>query len=460
MTLPPRRRGFAWIALLSVLPSPAALAQGVSREVPLPSSIDESLTAIERSFAPPAHAALTLFPDARKTMPDTLPAFFRDSQVEVSPRSVYRDLIKTTTTPTVTEAWAAGGAVTVRTGRLFDLVSGGATLYTSQPLYAPQQWGNTQLLLPDQTGYTTFGQLYGQLHLPMDNVVTAGRYTYNTPFLAAQDNRMTPNTFYGYTLAGKADLGNGAGARYGGGYVATMKPRDAEMFTSMSRVAGASADRGTGVAGGMVTWGPLSVGAIEYYTQDTINIAYGEGKYGFRLSPDFRGIVALQYADQRSTGDNLLTGSAFATDEFGARLQLGYAGAILTVAYSTVDAGYQMQSPWSSNPFYTDAQILGYQRAGENAFNVGASLDLSPIGLHVGAGGGQAADGERVGLRPRMAAALPAADRPLAAGALRQRADQPGRAHHLPGRAAHHAQLLDPALLSAAHPLVSRRISV
>ena len=49
------------------------------------------------------------------------------------------------------------------------------------------QWGDTGLLLPNQSGYTVFGQLYGQVHLPMDNVVTAGRHIYDTPFLAAQD---------------------------------------------------------------------------------------------------------------------------------------------------------------------------------------------------------------------------------------------------------------------------------
>jgi hypothetical protein len=368
--------------LLAWSASTPVQAQGFQREVPLPFSIHQSVTAVERSFKPPVPATGTLLPSARSTMPDTLPAFFRESRVEIGVRSYYRDEVKTTTRPTVSEAWAAGGAITVETGRLFELISGGVTFYTSQPLYAPSQWGNTDLLLPDQLGYFVVGQLYGQLQLPGENVFTAGRHLYDTPFLGPQDNRMTPNTFYGYTLIGSAgDGGKGPAFNYGGGYIATMKPRASDSFMSMSRAAGSTVDRGVGVAGGLMTWGPLSLGAIEYYAQDTINIAYAEGKYAIGLPYDVTALVALQYADQRSTGANLLIGAPFSTGQFGARLQLGYGTAILTGAYSVVDASYQMQSPWSSNPFYTDAQILGYQRAGENAFQVGASYDFTPVGL-------------------------------------------------------------------------------
>ena len=51
------------------------------------------------------------------------------------------------------------------------------------------------------------------------------------------------------------------------------------------------------------------------------------------------------------------------------------------LGFSAVNPGYAMQSPWSSNPVYTDAQILSYQRAGEQAIMAGASVMLAPIGL-------------------------------------------------------------------------------
>jgi len=358
-------------------------AQGFQREIPLPSSIRQSLTAVQRSFAPAVLPPTTLFPEARSTVPETMPAFFRDSRFEIAPRSYYRDNVKNAPNQvTVSEAWAAGGSMAFQSGRLFDLISGGTVFYGSLPLYAPAEWGNTGLLLPNQQGYAVFGQLYGQVHLPGENTFTAGRYTYDTPFLGPQDNRMTPNTFYGYAVTGQAGEGEaGPSFRYGGGYIAAIKQRDSDTFISMSRAAGADADRGVGVAGGLMTWGPASLGAIEYFAQDTINIAYAEGKYALGLPFGGAAVLAVQYADQRSTGTSLLVPSGFATGQFGSRLQAGISTAILTFAYTAVGDGYAMQNPWSSNPFYTDALILSYQRAGENALQIGLSYDLSPIGL-------------------------------------------------------------------------------
>ena len=371
------------IATAAMGVSAGALAQGFQQQEPIPSTEKKSLTSIERTFSPAPAPPLMLFPEARSTMPDTLPAFFRDSAVEFNVRSYYRDEV--TNAPTgasIKEAWAAGGSASVQTGRLFELISGGAVFYTSIPLYAPFDRGNTGLLKPDQQGYGVVGQLYGQLHLPANNTTTAGRYIWDTPFIGPQDNRMTPNTFYGYVLQGTyGDAEKGPAFRYGGGYIAAMKPRDSDVFNSMSRVAGANVDRGVGVGGGLMTWGPVSLGVIEYYSQDIINILYGEGKYGASLPFAVDAALALQYADQRSTGNNLLNGSYFSTDQFGARLQAGRGTGILTAAYTVVDPGFAMQSPWSFNPFYTDAQILSFQRAGENAVLFGASYDFTPLGL-------------------------------------------------------------------------------
>ena len=359
-----------------------AFAQGFQQEIPIPSTAKESLTAIERTFSPPAPPALTLFPELREKIKDA-PPFLRDSTFDFNVRSYYRDNV--TNAPTgssINEAWAAGGSAGVQTGRLFNVISGGAVFYTSLPLYAPADRGNTGLLKDDQQGYAVVGQLYGRIHLSDNLTFTAGRYIYDTPFMDPQDNRMTPNTFYGYVLQGAfGESETGPRFRFGAGYIAAIKPRNSDVFISMARQAGADVDRGLGVGGGLMTWGPVSVGAIEYYVQDIINIAYAEGKYGISLPFGVDAILALQYADQRSTGANLLTGNSFSTDQFGARLQLGYKTAILTAAYSVVGPGFQMQSPWSFNPFYTDAQILSYQRAGENAFLVGLSYDFTPLGL-------------------------------------------------------------------------------
>ena len=314
-----------------------------------------------------------------------LPAFIRDSKVDLHVRSYYRDVV--TSTPTdvsVKEAWAAGGSLSLQTGRLFGILSGGAVLYTSLPLYAPLQYDGTQLLLPGQLGYAVLGQLYGQVHFSDKLRFTAGRYLYDTPFLGPDDTRMTPNTFEGYTLTGSLghEGGTGPSFRYGAGYIAAIKPRNSNVFQSMSRAAGADVDNGVAVVGGLMTWGPVSIGAIEYFSQDTLNIAYAEGKYGARLPFDISALLALQYADQRSTGANLTNaGTYFSTNQVGARLEFGYQGAILTLGYTSVNPSYRMQNPWSNNPFYTNAMIQSFQRAGEQAFMVGASYVFTPLGL-------------------------------------------------------------------------------
>ena len=363
-----------------------ARAQSPNDEAPIPATPDESLTAIQRSFTLPQAPSMSLFPQMREQLKDT-PEFLRDSRVDFNIRSYYRDNVETRPAKTtVSEAWAGGGAglVNFESGQILNVISGGFTLYTSFPIYAPPQYGNSQLLLPNQQGYDVVGRLYGRLRLADDTYFTAGRNIWTTPFLNGHDNRMTPNTFYGYVLEGSVgDPDSGKPSiHFGGGYIATIKPRDAVDFQSMAQAAGVNSSAGVGAGGVRLDWGAASIGAVEYFCQDTINIAYIEGRYGTDLPLGLRGVLAMQYADQRSTGANLLNNGAYwSTGEFGTRLQLGYRSSIFTVGFSAVNPGFSMQSPWSSNPIYTDAQIQPFQRAGEQAVMVGFSWVLTPLGM-------------------------------------------------------------------------------
>ncbi len=114
-------------------------------------------------------------------------------------------------------------------------------LYTSFPVYAPLDHDGTGLLKPGQQQYGVLGQLYGKVHIADTHEIVAGRYLYDTPFIGPHDNRMSPKTFYGYTIHGTfGDEANGGPAlRYGGGYIAAIKERNATDFISMSRAAGA-----------------------------------------------------------------------------------------------------------------------------------------------------------------------------------------------------------------------------
>lgn len=372
-----------------VASSSAALAQASKQEYPIPTNPSEDLTAIERLFSPPKPPPLTAFPELREQWKDT-PAFLRDSKVNIEARSYFRDSV--TNAPagsTIAQAWASGGSVAAETGKLFDLVTLGAVLYTSFPVVAPPQYGNTGLLLPDQQGYAVFGQLYAQAHLFDTHKVTVGRYLYNTPFMGPHDNRMSPQTFSGYTLIGTFGGGDGGGNSdgpnflYGVGYIDAIKQRDSLVFQSMASAAGVpTSNAGLGFAGGLLTWGGASIGAINYYAQDLLNIFYTEGKYGVSLGGGFNIMGAAQFVAQNSTGQALMNGGTpFATNQFGAKVDLGFDTGILTLGYSVVNPGFTIQTPWSASPFYTDALIQGFLRAGEQAVMIGLSHTLKRIGL-------------------------------------------------------------------------------
>jgi hypothetical protein len=90
-----------------------------------------------------------------------------------------------------------------------------------------------------------------------------------------RDGRITPNTFFGYTLTGTfgSTEGDGPSFRYGGGWIGAIKPRDAIDFQSMGSKADVPASNsGVGLLGGLLTCGPASLGAIEYYSEDILNI--------------------------------------------------------------------------------------------------------------------------------------------------------------------------------------------
>ncbi len=85
------RRLVAVAGIMVASVSSAAYAQSPNRNDSVPARPDQTLTAIERSFAVlPTAEPLTMFPQIREALRDT-PAFFRDSKADINFRSYYRD---------------------------------------------------------------------------------------------------------------------------------------------------------------------------------------------------------------------------------------------------------------------------------------------------------------------------------------------------------------------------------
>ncbi len=299
----------------------------------------------------------------------------RDTSFNVQLRSFYEDTDNFNLTES--QAWTLGGLAGFKTGYFANFIALGATGYTSQALDAPLDRSGTKLLRDDQQPYSVIGELYGEFRLTDEILASAGRRGFDTPFINTQDSFMTPNTFQVYSVTGVVGNSDDAALRFGAGYVDKIKPRNSEDFESMATAAGAPAGvvRGVDVAGANYKLGAFSIGAIDYYSKDIINIAYTEITYAIPLANRVRLTLGAQYADQRSTGDNLLTGQSFLTDQGGVKADLSIGTLLLTAARtqtavgtrSANGSGTDMRNPWGGYPGYTAVQVENFYRAGEDA---------------------------------------------------------------------------------------------
>lgn len=302
----------------------------------------------------------------------------RDTKFKFNLRSYYFDRHKFDGSQS--QAWAIGGWTGLKTGYFLDHISLGATGYTSQKLFGENDKGGTGLLAPGQEGYSVLGEAYVDLRIMDDLNLYVGRKEFDTPFINRDDTRMTPNTFEAIALQGKAKLGEGGGLlKYGAGYFDRIKNKDSDNFVPMSEDAGASVDRGVFTAGVLYEKGNFSIGAIDYYSPDVINIGYAETKLTIPINDDWKPRLAAQFTDQRSVGENYLREDSFSVQQFGIKAELPVKRALFTVGYTYTTDGADTINPWSGYPGYTAVQVQEFHRAGEGAFLVRAGYDFTIV---------------------------------------------------------------------------------
>ena len=140
--------------------------------------------------------------------------------------------------------------------------------------------------------------------------------------------------------------------------------------------AGAHVERGVWAGGVNYEKGKFNIGAIDYYSQDIINIAYAQGGFELPLATDWRLRFAGQYVDQGSLGDNELQGHSFSGHQFGIKVELPIKKALFTAAFTHAWGNANLQNPWSGYPGYTSVQVQDFNRAGESAFLLRAGYDF------------------------------------------------------------------------------------
>ncbi len=358
----------------------ASAATAAPPAEPVHSSTEQGQTPLDESFAEQTHA---------EWVRETRRQAWQDTKWDVQLRSYYLDREKYDDSES--EAWALGGSIGLKTGYFRERFAMGATAYTSQRLHGPDDKDGTLLLQPGQHGYTVLGELYGEFLINPKTRLSFGRRGIDTPYINRNDSRMTPNTFEAITVQGLYG-GEGKGEwRVGGGYFDEIKERNSDEFVSMATDAGAplGVERGVYALGANYKLGEFSIGAINYYSDDIINIFYTEGKYGATLSDNSKLTFAVQYTDQGATGDQLLRGADFNSDAWGAKADLSFGNALFTTAYTSASGDTNMQAPWSGYPGYTSVQVEDFNRNGEDAWMLRASYafksvpGLSLYGLYV-----------------------------------------------------------------------------
>jgi hypothetical protein len=302
---------------------------------------------------------------------------FEDTKWDIQARSYYLDRDKFDDSKS--EAWALGGSIGFKTGYFRDRFALGATGYTSQKLNGPEDKDGTLLLKPGQESYTVLGEIYGEALLWDGARLSLGRRAIDTPYINRNDSRMTPNTFQEVALQGLVGGGDQPEWRYGFGYFDKIKERNSDEFVSMSIDAGSPSNVKEGVYAGGVNYksGDFSIGGIDYWSDNIINIFYTEAKYTHQINDAWKLNLAAQYTDEKSVGNNAI--GDFTANQWGVKAELAYGGALFTTAYTSNTSDSGMKNPWSGYPGYTSVQVDDFNRAGEDAFMLRAGYNFSGV---------------------------------------------------------------------------------
>src|SRR5262245_10913000 len=393
----------AWTATAQAqtpAPSPAPPPQ-TTPAPPAPDPLDEILSRHQHFLTPqeptpegilaaepPVQVAV---PQLRRIVPglaedmEELPPFLRATSLKLHLRSFYFN--RQNSDDTQNEAWAFGGWLAYRSGWLWDTFAIGAVGYTSQPLYAPEDTGGTNLLRPTagnpQDSILVLGQAYALLRYKEYAVVTGYRQLVDEGYVNPQDSRMVPNTFEGVTINGTIGP-----IDYNVGYLTAIKLRQENEFHNMAEAAGVGGDKNRGLVLTRLSSEPvpgLSLYAANSLVPDVFNTAYGYGEYTHNLTTNLSFKIGLQYTDQRSVGAAFL--GNFTTWNAETRAILIWRGLSLGGGFTATGDGSALRSPYGDPPGYFTFQERNFDQARQRAWGLAARYDFGPgtllPGVHV-----------------------------------------------------------------------------
>lgn len=311
-----------------------------------------------------------LFKNLEKAVSDA-PPIIRDATFGFDFRGYVFD--KENTDDSEDSANALGGELKFVTGNFLKIARIGLSYYLSEPVGDSENAGATGLVAPDGDGLQVLGQAYLELGRPGALQGAFGRRAYPIPYLSTDDSRMIPITQEAYVLARR-----GTPFAFGIGYFAKTKPKNSEDFVAMSEAAGA-AGTSDGVS---ATWGILNfndetkLAVFNLYGRNTFNTLYAEANWADHLLQHSGIMVGAQYTDQRSVGDELV--GDFRTWQSGLNFSGSVKSTILTLTHTRTSTGGSVRNPWGGLPSYNSMMIEHFNRPGEKAWRLGASLTGTP----------------------------------------------------------------------------------
>jgi len=268
-----------------------------------------------------------------------------------------------------------GGSLSYHTGHWKDTLGFGATVYTSQKIWGPQDKGGTGLLEETQNSFTVLGEAYAELKFDQFEVI-AYRREMDLPYINKEDIRQVPITHESYMIGRR-----GTGTDFALGHVTQLKRRDEDSFISMSEAAGVTdKNKGVSVAGFQLQL-PHQVrfGAMTQYGWDTFNTAYSDLMWDSQRDSGWSNHLGFQYTDQRSVGDELL--GNYDAQAWGIRGGLGYAGQSVKLAYTDYSDDGTIARPYGGTPNFNALMIEKGDKPGEQALGLHLGSHFSKFGL-------------------------------------------------------------------------------
>jgi hypothetical protein len=306
------------------------------------------------------------------------PAFFRDTVLRVNSRTYLFDEDQFGLNEP--EALTTGGWLAYQSGAIADVFQLRGALYTTQPLYANADAGDTYNLSPDGDQITTLGQINGRIQVAGQEI-TAGRQLVRTPYVNPYDIRMIPLSFEGVVLLRRTRTGISLMLRpilraTSRGTTATSSP-SAEGL-------GVTQDEGMLIGGASYRASSWNFGFANYWIKDTLNTAYGEVDYVFPLGagddgPSLR--AGTNILDQRTVGADLIAGAPYNTYQVSARIAASYRGFVFTGRVSETGDEADIQKPFGYSTSYAAVIVTSFEQAGVRAYMLSLSYDFGRLGL-------------------------------------------------------------------------------